>query len=246
MNDLSNISLASSASAASGLDRIGAVDAMRKRLLSRVDLADADYASVVENKLELEALDAFGAQLQGASELESVSWLIRRVAQLEARVNALTLTLGRWETNREPPPTEPERHVVEMDENVVQEGFHYVERIQGDVCFRWIGPAPKARVYLPKIRLPLELTLVAPAAYRGVQFEAARVAFNDGAWTPVIVERAEGSAALRCRPESGPSRDGLLHFVDIDCGATFRPADEGASDVRKIGLALSRIEMVSL
>jgi hypothetical protein len=246
MNDLSNIRIASHGSPTNGLDMIGAVDAMRKRLLSRVDLADADYASLVENKLELEALDRFGAQLKGASDLESVSWLIRRVAQLEARVNALTLTLGRWEADREPPQPEPQRHVVKMDQSVVQEGFHYVERMQGDVCFRWIGPAPKARVYLPKIRMPLELTLVVASSYKGVQPEAARVAFNDGPWTPVTAERVEGSTVLRCRPPSGPSRDGLVHFVDIDCGATFRPADDGASDVRKIGLALSRIEMVSL
>ena len=246
MNDLSNIRLASHAGAVSGLDMVGAVDAMRKRLLSRIDLADADYAGVVENKLELEALDTFGEQLKAASDLDGVSWLIRRVAQLEARVNALTLTLGRWEANLAAPQTEPDRHVIWMDEAVVQEGFHYAERAQGDICFRWIGPAPLARVYLPKIRLPVELTLVLVAAYRGVQLEAVRVAFNDGPWAAVELDRVEGRTALRCRPDSGPSRDGLVHFVDIDCGATFRPADDGAPDVRKIGVALSRIEMASL
>ena len=247
MNDLSNTRL-TLGGAMNGLDMIGVVDAMRKRLLARVDLSDADYASVVENKLELEALDTFSDQLRGASDLESVSWLIRRVAQLEARVNALSLAFGRLETNLDAQQmqAEPDRNVVWMDENVVQVGFHYVERTQGGACFRWLGPEPVARVYLPKIRLPLKLTLVLAAVYTGIRIEAVRVALNDGAWTAVEVDRVDGSTALRCQPESGPSRDGLVYFLDIDCGATFRPADEGAPDIRKIGVALSRIEMASV
>jgi hypothetical protein len=246
MNDLSNAHLASGGNAPDGLDMIGAVDAIRKRLLARVDLADADYASLVENKLEVEALDSFGEQLRGASEAESASWLIRRMARLEARVNALTLMFDRLETKLDAAPAEPEAHVLWMDENVVQEGFHYAERTQSGVCFRWLGPEPAARVYLPKIRLPLKLTLVLAAVYPGIQVENARVSFNGGAWAPVEVERLDGSTVLRCRPEPGPNCDGLLHFLDIDCGATFRPADEGAADVRRIGVALSRIEMASL
>lgn len=246
MNDLSNTRLTPGGSAMNGLDMIGVVDAMRKRLLARVDLADADYASVVENKLELEALDTFGEHLRGASDLEGVSWLIRRVAQLEARVNALTLMFGRLETNLEPPQAQPDRSVIWMDESVVQEGFHYAERTQSDVCFRWLGPEPVARVYLPKIRLPLRLTLVLAAVYAGIQIEGVRIAFNGGPWTPVEVDRLDGWDALRCQPAPGPCGDGLLHFVDIDCGATYSPADEGAPDIRKIGVALSRIEMASV
>lgn len=250
MNDLSNTRLALGGSPINALDMVGMMDAMRKRLLARVDLADADYASVVENKLELDVLASFSEQLRGASDFQSVSWLIRRVAQLEARVNALASVFHRLESNLDaqapPPAAEPDRRIVLMDEDVVQDGFHYAERAQSGACFRWLGPKPAARVYLPKIRLPLEMKLVLAAVYTGIEVEAVRVALNGGAWTPVEVERVDGGAVLRCRPESGPSREGLVHFVDIDCGATFCPADGGALDVRKIGIALSRIEMASL
>jgi hypothetical protein len=251
MNDLSNMGFSSNENAMNKLDVIGIVDAMQKRLLARVNLSDVDYAEVVDNKLELEALQSIGEELRGASEAESVSLLIKRVARLEARFNALSRVFHRLEAKLDSqgaptPPAEQGGKVILMDEDVVQIGFYPAERTESGVSFRWLGPEPIARVHLPKIKHPLKLTLAVAAVYSGIRIEAVRVALNDGEWASVEVARADGWTTLRCRPEPGPNRDGLVDHIDIDCGATFCPAEQGGSDLRQIGIALSRIEMVSV
>jgi hypothetical protein len=232
------------------LDWIGLVDATRKRLLARVDLAGADYGDVVENRLEEQTLAAYREALKDAPEGASLAWLIGRVAQLEARVEALSRALWAQSATAGPavaaPAAELDGALVLMDENVVQDGFHGVERNGAGVAYRWLGPDPVARVYLPKVRPPVELTIMLAGIHKRVDVRALRVAFNNGPWTPVEIDQVAGAIRLRCRPVAGALPPGLLHYVDIDCGATFSPADEGHHDTRKLGVALSRIEVAGV
>ena len=257
MHDPSDTAAHWNGNAMNSFDTIGFVDAMQRRLLARVNLADADYADVVEDKLELEALASIGEALKDAPEGVSLSWLVARMARLEARVEALARALADIVAvlpdapalapdAGAPTPAALESCVVQMNEDAVLRGFYYTEHTDTGVSIRWMGPEPLARVHVPKVRLPVELTLVLASVYKGVDLGAVRVALNDGPWTPVETRRSAGDDVLRCRPVPGRGGGGLVHHIDIDCGATFSPADEGSSDTRKLGIALSRIEIASV
>jgi hypothetical protein len=253
MPELSDPAAESRSDAPDPFDLIGVVEAMQSRLFARVNLADADYGALVENGLEAEALASFREELAQVSQAEGVAWLIARMARLEARVDALTRALHRLDAAAAvapalaaAPAAELDGSLVLMDENVVQDGFYYSERTGDGVRYRWLGPDPVARVYLPKVKPPVELRLVVTGFYKGVELAATRVALNDGPWSPVEVIPGEGKNILRCRPFPGPGGDGLMHHIDIDCGATFSPADEGRSDARRLGLALAQIEIAGV
>jgi len=239
---------------------MGYVDALQQRLLQRFDLRDADFGEIVSSKLQLEALQAAGEELNNSSQAETIAWLVKKVAVLEARVHALAFALHERETQAhhgngkdiEPPvdglsllSLAPSQSVsVEMDENVIQEGFYAPERTKEEKPFRWLGPNPIARVYVQKSKKPLDLKLHVNTAFKGVELEAVRVALNGGTWATAEVKRAGAAYVLSFRPEPGSDDSGLTDYVDIDCGVTYSPASEGGTDKRKLGIALARIEMV--
>ncbi len=71
------------------VDMLGIVEAIEKRLLRRVDFSDADYSDVMSNDFQLDSIKNFDSELRGLPESECLGWLINKVAQLEARLNAL-------------------------------------------------------------------------------------------------------------------------------------------------------------
>ena len=242
------------------VDMLGIVEAIEKRLLRRVDFSDADYSDVMSNDFQLDSIKNFDSELRGLSESECLGWLINKVAQLEARLNALLYLMRERADSAQEPEVPigdtqetdlaneemPKSVTIVTDENFIQTGFYSVEYTDKGKCFRWLGPEPIATMYLPKIATPLELTFHILAVYEGVSLEAVRVALNEGEWTPVDVQNDGHSSTLRCRPSTGGNNDGVTHRVDIDCGVTFRPADAGKIDTRRLGIAISYVEIASV
>ncbi|TPG59181.1 hypothetical protein EAH89_07515 [Roseomonas nepalensis] len=218
-----------------------------------------DPAPPVDHALERRVLARYAEELAGLPVEEAAAWLLRRLAAVEAmQVTARAGTRPReWADPGpaavlvlepiEPVPEAPlpTEVAVSCDDALAQEGFHDAETAEGGRSFRWIGPEPRATVFLPKVALPAEVRLHVHAAFCPEVLGDISVSIDEGPWEAALQEEG-GARVLVARPRPGERPPAGATRLDIDAVRTASPLSRGAADARLLGLALWRIEARSL
>ena len=241
---------------------------MIRRPMSRGVSAPADLRNVgdppvtppVDRALERRILARYAEELAGLPAEEAAAWLLRRLAAVEAmQITALSGTRPReWadpkpaavlvlEPIEQPPePPLPRETVMSCDATLAQEGFHAAETDATGRTFRWIGPEPRATVFLPQVAQPAELRLHVHSAFCPEVLAEIRLSVDGGPWETAAVEGAAGGQVLVARPLPGGCRHVGSIRLDIDAVRTASPLSRGGADARLLGIALWRIEARSI
>ncbi len=192
--------------------------------------------------LQARVLALYAAELHGLPPAEALPWLLRRTARLEARLLALqAAALGAPVLPEGVEPARPGALVLPCDADLVQGGFYPPERAADGTAFRWVGPAPVASVFLPRLRAPLAVRLHVHSAFLPEVMGEVRLALDGGDW----VAAARQGEVLSATLSPGPFGHGALLRLDIDTARTESPESRGGTDRRLLSLALSRIEAES-
>jgi hypothetical protein len=236
-------------------DRIGDLAAhLATALAGRLNLPEGStLGAQADASLQARVLDLYARELGGLEEADSLRWLLRRMAMIEARLLALQAHVvlptdpdGAEALLEDEDPVAPGALRLACDADLVQGGFHPAETSAEGLAFRWIGPAPQANVFLPRMRLPLEARLHVYSAFLPEVVPEVRLALDGGEWVPVAVRESRDGLVLSARLEAGPLSHGGLLRLDIDTVRTESPLSRGGSDGRQFSLALSAIEVESL
>ncbi|MBO1075793.1 hypothetical protein [Roseomonas marmotae] len=195
-----------------------------------------------ERAMQARILDLYARELKGLEGDEALSWLLRRMAMIEARLHNLRPDDGDPLEEADAPPRLLR---LACDAELVQGGFYPAERSAEGVEFRWIGPSPQANVFLPRMRLPLEVRLHVHSAFVPEVVPEVRLSLDGGPWKPVMVREGRDGLVLSAVLEAGPMGHGGLLRLDIDTIRTDSPGRRGGTDGRHLSLALSAIEAES-
>lgn len=210
--------------------------------------------------LQRRILDRYTDELAGLSPEAAAAWLLQRLAAMEAM--QLTLNSGvrlmDWgdpgpaavqaldPVQPEAEPPLPAEAAVTCDREMLQEGFYDAEVSAAGSSFRWIGPEPRAAVFLPRVAQPAEIRLHLQSAFCPEVLGEVRVALDGGAWATVTLEEGpEGRVLIAQPPPPEEGRAGAMR-LDIDVVRTDSPLNRGQSDPRMLGIALRQIEARSV
>ncbi|WP_156963736.1 hypothetical protein [Muricoccus aerilatus] len=197
---------------------------------------------------------------QRSSPEAAAAWLLQRLAAMEAM--QLTVNSGvdlmEWSDlgpaavqaveplQPEPEPSLPSEALVVCDREMLREGFYDAETGANGRSFRWIGPEPRAAVFLPRVAQPAEIRLLVHSAFCPEVLGDVRVALDGGARATVTLEQGpEGRVLVAQPPPAEVPRGGAMR-LDIDVVRTDSPLNRGQSDPRMLGIALRRIEARSV
>ena len=283
----------------SEIDLRGVVDTVRAALSGRAILADdVDAGYLIDQHMQLAVLDKYREEFDRISEdADSIAWLVRRTAEIEARlltlekilVSGLPLRQGPAEisergkispgadsvlsdglaaTGDEPAgvdgaetygaditaATKPDAQVfveqelykVLFDRDMAQNGFYDAELGGGRRWFRWLGPETRATVFLPKFEGPVRIVLKVVAIYPENALANVQISLDGGEWVACEISAEEGATLLTAVPPRGTAFQDSNLQVDIDCGVTASPADDGRPDDRKLGIAICSLHLYSL
>jgi hypothetical protein len=230
--------------------RIGNVaSALASSLAARVDLTDAHGAGVqADLVLQARVMDLYAEQLQSLPEAEALPWLLRRMAMIEARLLGLQSgALGQSEAVLTMAEDAPPATLLNLpcDADLVQSGFYAAERSQDGVAFRWVGPDPRATVFLPRLRTPVTIRLRVLSAFLPEVLDEVRMALDGGEWVPATRLEGVGDVTLSAVLPAGPIGHAGLLRLDIDTARTESPLTRGSTDERHLSLAFSAIEAES-
>jgi len=203
-------------------------------------------ASGADPALQARLLALYAGELSGLPAEAARDWLLRRVAGLEAALLALQAPAA-----PEPePPAPPGPVLLPCDEALPQGGFYPAEATGAGLPFRWIGPAPLATVFLPRLRLPAVVRLRVLFAFLPEMPDQVRLGLDGGDWVAAkrrpVPDGSGLAAVLEATLPPGPLPHGALMRLDIDTTRTVSPQARGGTDERFLSLALSSIEAESL
>ncbi|WP_111399163.1 hypothetical protein [Humitalea rosea] len=240
--------------------------ALAAALSRRIDLRDADPAGLpADQALQRRVLNSYAQELAGMKPEEGVLWMLRRLSMLEARL--LTVQAAQWQGATVlpyPAPVEPApepaiapvvaeeivlptQMTLNLDEQLRREGFLRPEKASSGDSFCWIGPTPKAAIYLPRLRTPVEIRLLVLSTLVPDALEQVQLALDGGAWTTVRVERQGRITTLIAAPPPGQDGGAATMRLDIDAIRTASPASiNGGDDRRQLSIAIWRVELVSI
>jgi hypothetical protein len=230
--------------------RLGTIaSGLAATLAARIDLTDAEAPGLqADLLLQARVMDLYAQQLQALPDEEAIPWLLRRMAMIEARLlavqsQALSLAPETTLAAADSPPAS--NIMLPCDAVLVQGGFYPAELSRDGVAFRWIGPAPLATVFLPRMRAPLTIRLHVHSAFVPAVLDEVRLALDGGEW--VSATRLDGAAGsvLTAILAPGPVNHAGLLRLDIDTARTASPQATGGTDTRHLSLALSCIEAES-
>lgn len=143
-----------------------------------------------------------------------------------------------------PKPALPKSLIMPCDAALVNKGFYDAERTPQGRSFRWIGPEPRATLYLPRIEAPLELRLHLHGAFVREALPLVRVSLDKGAWAGVRVTQGSEGTVLVARPAAGDPGQPQVMRLDIDAAMADSPANRGEPDRRVLSIALAAVEAV--
>lgn len=217
--------------------------ALAATLAAPAALAGADHpGAAIDATLQARVLALYADELRGLTPDQALPWLLRRTALLEARLLGLqAAALGAPVLPAGVEPARPGTLDLSCDAALVQGGFYPAEQAADGTAFRWIGPAPEACVFLPRLSAPLEIRLHVHSAFLPEVMDAVRLSLDGGDQVAATRQGDVLSAVLR----PGPLGHGALLRLDIDTARTESPEARGGTDRRRLSLALSRIEAAS-
>lgn len=219
-------------------------------LARRVDLSDVDdLGALIDQHLQARVLQNYRDQLDGLEGADAMAWLLHRMAEIEARLLAVQLATARPDGASLPAAADfalPRSAVVPFDENLAEAGFYPAEEAPDGRMFRWLGPAPQASVFLPKLQLPVEICIKVHSAFVRHAIDQVRVALDGGEWVGVQVRHHEGGFDLTARPLAGPITHAGTMRLDIDAVVSESPAAKGENDDRSLSIAIAGIDVASL
>jgi hypothetical protein len=226
----------------------------------RVDLSDCeDMAQLVDQHLHVRVLHNYREQLEGMEGAEAFAWLLYRMAEIETRVLALQAAVIACSASPEATPAseqmarpanqdfaQPTSARILFGKELVETGFYAPETGPDGSIFRWIGPLPQASVFIPKMRLPVEVVIKVYAAFLPEVVDGIRVALDGGDWARATVETIGNGYLLKARPQAKPFSHAGTMRLDIDAVRTGSPSDRGEQDARDLAIAISKIEISSI
>lgn len=145
-----------------------------------------------------------------------------------------------------PRPALPRRVIAPCDDALVHKGFYEAERSPQGRSFRWIGPEPRATLFLPRVEAPVEVRLHLYGAFVREAIPLVKVSLDKGAWAAVTVTQDREGIVLTARPVSGDPGTAPVSRLDIDAAVSDSPANRGEADDRVLSIALSAVEAVSV
>lgn len=235
-----------------------AAKALAAALAGRLDLREADpKGAALDQAMRQRMLSAYAQELSELTPDASSRWLLDRIATIESRLIAVQAAQLHAPTLSATPAGRaggivaedvvlPRRVRVTCDESMTAEGFYGVERNKVGKPFLWLGPEPRASVFIPKLVAPVEVRLHLRSAFVPEVLGEVSLSLDGGEWTQVGVEEAAGRIVLVAAPPPGEARRAASMRLDIDAVRTGSPMDQGGSDTRRLGIALEEIELTSL
>ncbi|WP_431283401.1 hypothetical protein ACQW02_00930 [Humitalea sp. 24SJ18S-53] len=248
-----------------------AANALAAALSRRIAWKDADpVGSPFDQALQRRVLQSYVDDLAGLSPEDAAGWMLQRMAMLEARLMAVQA--GQWHGGEAISPvvaarsaqqgaTEakpaiapvvaeaivlPTEAVVPMEEALSTEGFYAKEKSSKGGTFRWIGPLPRASLFIPKLKGPIEVRLHILDTRAPDVLGATRVALDGGEWTVVTVLREESGIVLIAVPPVGHINHAATMRLDIDSIRTDSPKRHGKSDDRELSIAVQKVQLRTL
>jgi hypothetical protein len=122
-------------------------------------------------------------------------------------------------------------------------GLYDTETRAGRPPLRWVGPATKAEIWLPRLEAPLELRFAVAGVFVADVLKEIRFSVDGGEWTKPDIQEVDGVRLLRLRPVPGQAGPGETMHVAIDTVLQDSPVNRGGTDKRKLSIAFSRVEV---
>lgn len=231
---------------------------LARAMADKVPFQDLEQVSDLKSSaLYQRLLGVYADEVMNASVVDLRLWMLRRLASIESRLMAVEASLLQHSnssivTDFEPEDvfaitrsqkTFPADLKLAVDDTIVQTGFYPSERSKSGPTFRWIGPEPRARIFLVRIEGPLEVTLAVPHSYLGAATDEVKISLDEGPWTAGNVVEQDGITLLSFRPKHGSKRFLQTMQLDIDAVRTVSPKQKGKSDSRPLSIAISSVEI---
>jgi len=232
------------------------------RILSRtlgqkVPLQDLEFSSDPKtDALYQRCLNSYADELLNASPADQRLWILRRLASIESRLmllqaNQATEQAKTLDRSLEPEDvftisrsqkTFPALLSLLVDDSIVETGFYRTETHASGLKFRWIGPEPRASIFLPRVDAPVQITLSVMHTYPDGILDKVKVALDEGPWSSGKVVKEGDRALLHFAPTPGAKRFLQTMQLDIDAVRTLSPKQDGKGDSRSLSIALWKIE----
>ncbi|WP_430912032.1 hypothetical protein [Methylobacterium sp. sgz302541] len=145
-----------------------------------------------------------------------------------------------------PKPALPRRVIASCDDSLVHKGFYEAELSPQGRSFRWIGPEPRATLYLPRIEAPLEVRLHLYGVFVREALPLVKVSLDKGAWASVAITQGREGVVLVARPVPGDPGPPQVMRLDIDAALSDSPTNRGEADYRVLSIALAAVEALSI
>jgi hypothetical protein len=193
-------------------------------------------------------------ELQGeTAHFDLLQVLAERLTLLEAEVSRLRTslaTLEALERYRDMVPLAETGGELALHRTCVIEaldfiqagaGFHHLEYSPSGIPYRWTGPGPSSHLTLWLDRSRPIIVRISMHAF-GAAGEDAPILIDVDNKT-FTAEREAGSSVIVAGPVQPRTAPGPTHLV-IHAPQMFSPSQAGGTDVRMLGVALSRIELL--